>query len=280
MTVVRTTSDQIHTVYGCYDSASKRRLDLTYDYEDAQIRCFRRLAELARPVRFMDVGANIGVYAIYLRSVESLQSIQGFEPSVETFEVLQRNFALQSDPRLEPSDLALSDAHGTATFKVYGELAGNNAIAGTETVTSRSQTAVESSVATRRLDDLLSASGERFVAKIDVEGHELHVIRGASGYLGRNEGVLQIECFGPNVAPLVALMAELGYRRVGWIQHDHLFTNVTEDGFCDQMLSIMFEEIEHALVQLQRMRRMRRSAIRGARSLLDLVRYDGDPVLS
>ena len=59
-------SDEIDTIYGRFRRDAKHRLDLTYDYEAAEIRAFYRIAEFISPTLMLDIGANIGVYSIYL----------------------------------------------------------------------------------------------------------------------------------------------------------------------------------------------------------------------
>lgn len=267
--------ETIDTIYGTFHGPSKRRIDLTYDYEDAHIRALRRMADQIRATRFLDIGANIGVYSVYLASVSSLKSIHAFEPAPATYNALQQNIRLQRDERLVAAQLALSDQNGTAEFIEHGELAGDNALASTDPSRKKGTTI---SVETRRWDDEFRERGERFVAKIDVEGHELAVVQGGAEYLRSNEGVVQIECFGPNRDVLVELMAELGYRRLGWLKHDQLFSNL-DPAACEPIVDIVFEEVAVALKTLQEHKRHRREATRAVKQALDVVRYDTDPTL-
>ena len=77
------------------------------------------------------------------------------------------------------------------------------------------------------LDDTIAADGALIVAKIDVESHELEVMRGMRRLLAANKAVLQIECFEPNRPRLRALMDELGCQEVRAVEEDLYFVSKT-----------------------------------------------------
>jgi FkbM family methyltransferase len=266
----------IDTIYGRFTAASKRRLDLTFDYEAAEIAGFRRVAELLQPTLLLDIGANVGVYAVHLAGVASLTRILAFEPAPDTFGQLQRNLALQEDARLQAVNEALSDRAGRARFAVFGALAGNNAIRDTAVSVRTPETTIE--VPTARLDDRVAVAGETFLAKIDVEGHELKVLAGAPRLLADNRGVLQIESFRP-VAELDAALAAAGYARIFRMKDDYYYTNLAEPERRSAIQDILFAEVATALGDLRDERRRRRAAIRAARALVEQLRYGADPVI-
>lgn len=270
-------SEPVSTIYGTVRRSSKRRIDLTYDYEHAQIRACRRTADLIGATHLIDVGANIGVYSVYLADLPSIVEVDAFEPVPLAFEELSANIAIQPDPdRFRLHRLALSDGDGTAELAVYGDMAGNNAITDTDPGDGAGSTV---SVRTARLDGVIEATGERFIAKIDVEGHELRVLAGASQYFARNVGVVQVECFPQNEAELVHAMAALGYERIYWMAFDHVFTNVLDEASRAAILHIGLAEMADALADLQTLRLLRRDAARRARGLLGAVRFDRDPTV-
>jgi FkbM family methyltransferase len=269
-------AEPIDTIYGRFTAASKRRLDLTFDYEAAEIAGFRRVAELVAPTLMLDIGANVGVYAVHLAGVASLGRIFAFEPAPDTFRLLERNVALQGDARMTALNEALSDRAGRARFAVFGALAGNNAIRDTAVSARTPESTIE--VPTARLDDRVTASGETFLAKIDVEGHELKVLAGAGRLLAGNSGVLQIEAFRP-VAELDAALGAAGYARIFRMKDDYYYTNIADPDRRRAIQDILFEEVAAALGDLRDERRRRRSAIRAGRVLVEQLRYSADPVI-
>lgn len=267
----------IETVYGRFLRESKRRLDITYDYEAAEIRAFHRIAELLSPKLMLDIGANIGVYSVHLGKVGSIEQIYAFEPAPLAFELLEKNAAVQEHGRIHCRNVALSESEGTAPFAVFGDLAGNNAI--TETQVGGDAKQFESiDVPTALLDDQVPTRGAVFVGKIDVEGHELNVISGAQAFLSDNTGVLQIEHFG-DIAPLDEALATVGYCRLFRMKHDFYYANITDNGVLSEISEILFDEVARALGDLKDERRRRRSALRNTRDALDILRYGTDPVM-
>lgn len=265
----------VPTIYGLVLQSSKRRVDLTYDYEHAQISAFRRIAAAIDAEVMVDVGANIGIYAIHVSGVPSITSIDAFEPSQATFAELCGNVEIQTDPeRFRLHKIALSDRRGAAELTLYGEMAGNNAL--TETDPGAGGRPTET-VETDLLDARVPDRGRRFVGKIDVEGHELRTLAGATSFLTGNEGVLQIECFPGRQAELMERMSELGYERVFWMSADHIFSNLQAERR-REILEIGLDEMANALADLKTLRRLRRDAVRKARATLEAVRYGRDPV--
>jgi len=123
---------------------------------------------------FVDVGANVGLYATAFASVGEHAGfdVVAVEPLAEAAERLERGLARYSNCRV--LRLACSDADGEAVL-----------VPGADTLTARlaSGPAEGVRVATATLDRLLAGSANRLVIKVDVEGHEGRVVAGARGLL-------------------------------------------------------------------------------------------------
>ncbi|MGR3540300.1 MAG: FkbM family methyltransferase [Hasllibacter sp.] len=249
----------LETIYGRFGRGSQKRLELTYDYEHGTLRAFSAMAKRIRAARILDIGANIGVYAVHLSRLERVAALHCFEPAPAAFAELARNAALQDGPeRFSLHPVALSDRAGRAELAVYGEMAGNNALMGTRG-TRRKAPPGTVSVDCAPLDALLDARGEAFAAKIDVEGHELKVIEGARGYLAGNRGVLQVECFGRRIAPLREALEGLGYHAIGRMKDDWFFANRNRTE-TRALRDIAWEATAAELKQLMELRRAGRRA--------------------
>jgi FkbM family methyltransferase len=123
--------------------------------------------------RCLDVGANIGYTALVMRrAVGNYGSVAAFEPNEEVLPLLQRNIRNLS---IVVHPVALSDRDGEATLGQPTWYAGNCGTATLECATGGTR------VTTRRLDSMIS--GPVDLLKIDVEGHEAHVLAGAEGLL-------------------------------------------------------------------------------------------------
>lgn len=120
---------------------------------------------------FLDVGANIGSYTV-LAAAGAKARVTAVEPIPETFEKLQLNVALNRlDSRVRTCLLGLSDQNGILRFSAALDTV-NHVLAVDENIPS-----VDVSVS--RLDDLVGEDCPH-VIKIDVEGHEFAVLKGAA----------------------------------------------------------------------------------------------------
>ena len=268
---------KIDTIYGPFVKRCKRRLDFTYYYEHPQIRSLYRIVDLIQATRFFDIGANIGIYSVYLSALETLECVDAFEPAQDSLGLLRMNQELQPNQKINVHSLALSDTEETAEFAIYGELSGNNALLET-TAKSSEPTRIEK-VTCRRLDSLAKERDETFVCKIDVEGNELKTIEGARDYLRGNQGVLQIECFEQGREPLVEALDRLGYRFLFRLRDDLYFSNLKDPGQTTGIQEILYSEVADALDELKSFKLARWRLNQDIRRALQEAGQVGDPVL-
>ncbi|PNG23217.1 FkbM family methyltransferase [Streptomyces cahuitamycinicus] len=156
-----------------------------------------QLMEAHRVDAVLDVGANSGEYGVMLRQSGYRGRIVSFEPLAGPAKVLRRR--AKSDPRWIVLPYALGDESGAATVNVAANAGASSSLLpmldrhadaapharyiGTETVP------------LRRLDELwfeITKPGERVFLKLDVQGYEAHVLRGAGSYAKDCVG-LQVE---------------------------------------------------------------------------------------
>lgn len=145
------------------------------------------------PVVF-DVGANRGEYALAVQGIKPEARIVAFEPNPELAETL----APLSGPRLRVVNAACAAAAGESVLYTDAEAAGSGfATLASETLALRPVSAVaQHKVRTLRLDDFIRDEGIATVdlLKIDAEGHELEILRGARQALDRGAiAALQFE---------------------------------------------------------------------------------------
>ena len=81
------------------------------------------------------------------------------------------------------------------------------------------------SVRAFRMEDEVPLLDSVLIVKIDVEGHELAVIKGMENLLRNNRCLLQVEVFDQGLEAFVKTMDALGYRLTTEIGHDRYFQN-------------------------------------------------------
>ena len=188
------------------------------DYEQKAFRTLDRLVTAGST--FFDVGASGGYYTLAAaRAVGAEGRVVAFEPAPATVEVLRHHLRLNGlEDRVEVVAAAVTDETGTCTFWERGwstgaSLAEGAAASGYDTPPTR----IEVSATT--LDDFCGARGIRPDAiKIDVEGAEAKVLRGARRFLeGRRGGILlevhpaALEELGDSEDATLRLLAEAGW---------------------------------------------------------------------
>lgn len=120
---------------------------------------------------FVDVGANIGVYTHALRSVAS--KVVAFEPVTALADALRRRY-----PQVEVYSCALSAASGSAVLHIPSLQREAVLTRASLNADANPGFSLEEVTVERRTLDSFALSNVRAI-KIDVEGHEEEVLRGA-----------------------------------------------------------------------------------------------------
>ena len=166
----------------------------TGQYEDASFGMVRE--HLSAGATFVDVGANFGIYS--LRAVPLVGAaghVIAVEPNPESVERLRTNIGANDASMVEVAPVACSDTEGT--LELYVAPKANTG----ETSISRTNASQDGAISrtykvrTRPLDDILRESGVTRVdaIKIDVEGAEYLVLKGAQQTLDRFHPMLLVE---------------------------------------------------------------------------------------
>ncbi len=164
-----------------------------------------RLRALNAPENAMalDVGANIGNHTVYFGKILGLNTI-AFEPTPRSHAVLCKNIALnQLEGRVQALQIGAGTQAGRATVQTR-----DAANWGMNQLNDDSNGEIE----VKRLDDI-ARTGPVVLMKIDVEGMELDVLRGAAEILRADHPLLYIEAATDDQRqPIEAYLAAFGYR--------------------------------------------------------------------
>ena len=173
-----------------------------------------------------DVGANVGDWVAMALAIQPDAQYHCFEPSGPTFRKLSAR-ALPSNVRRNHFGLG-SRAEERKLF-VYGEAVGSNSLYLRVGMPDRQRE--EESVVLKTLDEYCAenAIGGIDFVKIDVEGHELSVLQGASRMLAsRAIGVVQFE-YGGSYIDARVLLKDV-WELVAASDGDYSFYKIYPDG--------------------------------------------------
>ena len=184
-------------------------------FERGERRVFAALIQTGMTV--LDIGGHAGLYTLIAsKCVGPAGRVLTFEPSPRERARLMKHLAINHCGNVTVQPVALGDADGEATlYVVHGNETGCNSLRPGDVGASQPV-----QVPLRRLDDLHARGeiGHVDVVKMDVEGGELSVLKGAAAFFRAVRPVLLCEIEDARIAPwgyngreIIDLMASWGY---------------------------------------------------------------------
>lgn len=153
---------------------------LSGDYERLEFDLLRRLVR--NGMTFADVGANIGLHSVLAsRAVGEEGHVFAFEPEARNHALLIRNLEANGCTNVTVMQAAVGEHSGTMPlYLAPGGSIGTHSLLGS----SRDAEPAREEVPVIRLDEYFKTAGRRLdVLKVDVEGYEGFVLRGAKRLL-------------------------------------------------------------------------------------------------
>jgi FkbM family methyltransferase len=183
------------------------------------------LGQTRHPVLF-DVGANVGQTTLAMLEHFTSPRIHAFEPSPATFEHLQRALGQRAGVTLVPA--ALGDQEGTLPFNVTSDYSVNDSLL-------RPAWQGPVSVVNVRVETVAGYCARNGIEridllKIDAQGYDLHVLRGARTML-RDKQVALFACESnhahlyegqPTLRDLLVFADDAGYELVGFYEQTYV----------------------------------------------------------
>lgn len=180
------------------------------------------LSRVHSGMTLLDIGANIGLYSLLsAKRLGGSGFVHAFEPTPFVANRLRDNVRLNHFHNVIVNQIALSDQAGTVKFYVHEE-------ADCSSLAAVSSNSIE--VQTMSLDEYLRRAAIQRVdlIKIDVEGAEVKVLRGAQALLSRPDAPTIMLEFNPPLLTLMgtsddelaALLSSYGYKLQVIAQHE------------------------------------------------------------
>jgi FkbM family methyltransferase len=162
----------------------------------------------------VDIGANIGNHSLFFS--KHYRTVFAFEPNPRTYEVLKLNSKLANN--IITFNFGLSDASDSLNLAQDNLNVGHSAIASRIERPEASVTQFDINV--RALDEVAEVrQAEIALIKIDVEGHELPALIGATRTIKENRPIILFEQHANELrdgtSGVIEYLRSLGYRRFG-----------------------------------------------------------------
>lgn len=189
-------------------------------YEHDQISYMLGVLDKIEPDLFLDIGAHAALYSIVVKTHFPGLEVHAFEPDRTNLCQLYAHLfinKLQGD--IVVHEFGLSDRASKVTFENSEEASSR----GTRRISSTGNAEIQ----VHGLDEVLDVRNRIAAVKIDVEGHECHVVEGAKRFLAENQCFMQIESSAQNIEQLTQQLNSLGYRQVATLSSDYYFSNIS-----------------------------------------------------
>jgi FkbM family methyltransferase len=169
---------------------------------------------------FIDLGANHGSYSLLASTLVGESGLViSFEPQPKLAKLLERSLFATGSSAFEVLNIACTDSVAEAELFVPSDSSGSAGVYRSFSGTTKHETV---RISCTTLDSVLAerALPGRVFVKLDVEGSEASVLRGASTTLSRYAPLILLElnpqsaaAAGYSVAELLQLLCGLGYKR-------------------------------------------------------------------
>tara|TARA_A200000159_G_scaffold163665_1_gene190619 strand:- start:254 stop:1909 length:1656 start_codon:yes stop_codon:yes gene_type:complete len=210
--------------YFIWSQAAKERNKNSSKHEPIQPFLFLSFIEFGNVETVIDIGANVGLYSLVSSLAPQVECIMAFEPDDDSRKELERNIYLNSlENRIQAHSSVVSSSTKMVEFGTHSPLSGINGVVNTSIHDEELYSKVDK-IKAISLDELPNLQNKVLALKVDVEGHELEVLRGASNLLKSNCAVIQIECYEGH--DIEMYLQYLGYFKFFSAGYDHYFSNI------------------------------------------------------
>ena len=177
-------------------SSIDREIYLKNEYEKEQLNFVKKVLLNQKYDYFFDIGAYIGYYSLSLCKL--VNSTAAFEPNQQNFQRLSKNVEINNF-NISCHNLGCSDSKDKLKlwYTDKNKRGGSSILQDSDKEINKYDKSklLFEEIETDKLDNLYPLKNKKIFFKIDVERHELNVLKGASDILSNNKCYLQIEIF-------------------------------------------------------------------------------------
>ena len=178
-------------------------------------------------LNFLDIGANSGYFSFYLANKFKNLKVKAYEPNPEAFEKFKKTLIKNSFKNIEIFNYGLSDIEKKVkmiTWYKHGHAKTNSVIL------EDNHDINNSKIFDTNLkvgDQLFNYKNEKICIKIDVEGHELSVLKGLAKNLNENKCIILVESGDVKFGDVNDFLLKNNYKKIfkSKLRLDYVYSN-------------------------------------------------------
>jgi FkbM family methyltransferase len=190
-----------------------RKIIFNKTYEVEEINILTKLINKTSTTKFIDIGANCGFYSFHFAK-QNLE-VLAFEPNSEA--LLKMNYTITKNQNLKDRikifPFGISNMNSKMQMRSmvkHGYIqTGGSSITTDKVYQNNNYKVYEAEF--KIGDEVLNFEGDNLAIKIDVEGHELNVLKGIQNLLKSNKCIIQIEIFEKNFSAVNSYLLDRNF---------------------------------------------------------------------
>jgi len=207
-------------------SSIDREIYLKNEYEKDQLDFVNKEMLNQKYDYFFDIGAYIGYYSLSLCKL--VTKTVAFEPNQQNFQRLRKNVEINNF-NISCHNLGCSDSKKKLKlwYTDKNKRGGSSILQDSDKEINKYDKTklIFEEIETDKLDNLYLLKNMKIFFKIDVERHELNVLKGASNILSNNQNYLQIEIFPHLQDKVLSFLNNKNFRLLHRINNDFYLKN-------------------------------------------------------
>jgi len=205
-----------------------RKIILDNKYEDDSVSFLENLFENYSISTFLDIGANAGYYSFNFADKFKSLKVKAYEPNLDAFHKFNKTLAKNSFKNIEAFNYGLSDTEKKVkmiTWYKHGH-AKTNSIILKDNDDLKNSKIFEANLKVG--DDLLNFKNEILCIKIDVEGHELNVLKGLNKNLNQNKCIILVESGDDKFYEVNSFLIKNNFKKIfkSKFRLDYVYSNI------------------------------------------------------
>ena len=210
----------------------EREIFFNLSYEEEQIATLVEFSKKNKQDFFLDIGSNCGYYALFIAKTFPSTHVIAFEPIKKTYEKLVKNIHLNNlKKQIQTFNFGLSDTNDEVQMRTLIKKgfiqSGGFTVNDKNRELKTNETLLKADL--KIGDEVIKYINKKLLIKIDVEGHEINVLKGLSRLINNNKIYMQIEIFHENKENIFNFLEKNNFKFVKKIngnrKNDYFFVN-------------------------------------------------------